>query len=142
MNITVSDPKIEDIPAMIEWSRQREMLGGERDKGHDEKFFREWIEKPGKDILLVAKDGNTPVGMCAIHFMRDWAYCSELYVERGYRRKGVGRALIVEAVKRLRKFTDYVGLVVNEEFPGSQKFYKALGFEEGFRFRWMEMRIK
>lgn len=142
MNITISIPEIADIPAIVAWSGEREMLGSDRDKPHSPEVLEEWIKNPGQDIILIAKVGKTPVGMCTVDWMRDWAYCSELYVAKEYRRKGVGKALIADVMKRLKGRTGYLGLVVDEDNTASKQFYKSMGFNEGFLFRWMDKRMK
>lgn len=144
MNITISVPKISDVPTMILWGKgNRELWASDREGWYPKESLVKWIRKPERDIILIAKDGAVPVGMCLIHGMRDWAYCSSLFVVKEYRKKGIGKALLAKAEKALKENgCGQLALLVENDNEETQGFYRKQGFQKGFHFVWMDKRLK
>lgn len=139
MHITITKPRLSDAPIMVKWGRKSAAL---KDCSSDEWYsvgvIRKWIAEPKEDIILVARNGKKPVGMCLAHGMRDWAYCSTLYVEKAYRGRGIGSLLFAKTVELAKKHK-YVelALMVNKNNKEAKKFYLKQGFKKGYLFRWM-----
>ncbi len=55
------------------------------------------------------------------------AYIQDVVVDPGWRRQGVGAAIMAALMKRLREqHINWIGLIAE---PGSESFYSALGFK-------------
>jgi ribosomal protein S18 acetylase RimI-like enzyme len=143
MSITITKPRLSDAPIMVKWGQESAAL---KDNSTDEWYplpvVRQWIRRPAKDIILIARDGSTPVGMFLGHDMRDWVYCSTLYVEKKYRSKGIGSMLLLKVVKlaKQRKYSE-VALMVNKNNLDAKKFYMKNKFHKGYLFRWMGKKL-
>lgn len=136
--ITISKPSAKDIPTLIRWGKNNPELWATPTGGwHSPEGLKEWIKHPNKDLIIVAKDGAKPIGMCLVYVLREWAYVSSLYVDAAYRKQGVGKKLLQYALTHTQKHhIRGLHLVVKHGAPATD-FYKHLGFTEGFTFLWM-----
>jgi predicted N-acetyltransferase YhbS len=98
---------------------------------------------PGR-TMMVAEDGDDIVGAVDLvtvpnltHRGAPWAIIENLIVDQKRRRKGIGRALMDEAIKRARIAGCYkIQLLSNTARRDAHHFYESLGFEQsaaGFR---------
>ncbi len=141
MNIMITIPEISDVDIMTRWEEENiELMGSENDRPYGRETLHQWIEHPGMDIILIAKNGEKAVGMCLVHWMRSWAYVSELFVIKEYRKKGIGKMMMAEVFERLKGRNCNLVLVV-EESSHAKAFYEKQGFREGFPLRWMDKKI-
>ena len=139
MHITITTPRLSDATIMVKWGRESTALKDcKNDTWYSPRTLRSWITHPKEDVILVARDGKKSIGMCLVHGMRDWVYFSSLYVEKEYRGKGVGTALMTKMNETLKKqkFRD-CALLVKETNSEAQDFYRKQGFKKGYLFRWM-----
>ena len=105
-------------------------------------FTREEFESmlgDPRQILLIAEAGGAPAGICAARLAQPpdcpflhpakALHIGDLFVEEGYRRRGVGRALL-EAAQRLgrEKGAQRLTLLVWPFNQGALAFYERLGF--------------
>jgi ribosomal protein S18 acetylase RimI-like enzyme len=143
MSITIGVPKLSDVDSMIMWGKEnRELWGGEDETWYLHETLVEWIKHPGKDVILIAKSDTIPIGMCLVHALRDWAFCSSLFVKAAFRKQGVGKMLLTKAMDQMkRQGIVNFSLVVQENNIKAQKFYQSLGLTPGFRFIWMEKKL-
>jgi 8-oxo-dGTP diphosphatase len=92
-------------------------------------------ESPDLEVLVAEADGQV-VGFVALSYSPTLtgpkAWIDDIAVEPGYRRQGIGAALLEAAVRRARQ-RDCAYLLVNtaKGNPPAQAFYQACGFEEG-----------
>ncbi len=143
MHITIAKPRLSDAPIMVKWGRESAALKDySTDIWYSVSAIREWISDPNEDIILIARDGEKPVGMCLAHGMRNWAYCSTLYVDKAYRNKGIGTILLAKMIEhaKKRKYVEFA-LMVNKSNKEAKKFYRKQGFKKGYLFRWMGKKI-
>lgn len=135
----IDTPTDADVPTLVSWGRSAPELWASDDDGwHSEKSLREWIRKVRDDVLLVARIDGKLGGMCFVHHMGDWAYCTTLFVDEQYRTIGIGSKLLDEAHKRMKaEGINYFALLVKENNTLAQEFYKKRNFQQGFRFVWM-----
>ena len=143
MHITITKPRLSDAPTMVKWGRESTSLKDCKDDiWYSLRTLQKWITHPNEDIILVARDGRNLIGMCLVHEMRDWVYFSSLYVEKEYRGKGVGTALMTKMTETLKKqkFRD-CALLVKETNSEAQEFYRKQGFKKGYLFRWMGKKL-
>lgn len=138
-HITITKPRLSDAPIMVKWGRESATL---KDCSSDEWYhinvIRKWITHPSKDVIFIARDGVKPVGMFLAHDMRDWLYCSTLYVEKKYRSRGIGSMLLAKivALAKKRHYIE-VALMVNKNNTDAKRFYMKNAFKKGYLFRWM-----
>lgn len=85
---------------------------------------------------IVATLGKEIVGLCGIHKMlaihRDHLVgrINILIVTKAAQSQGIGRVLLEEAERRLRKLgCGRIEITVAEERPAAQAFYRHLGYE-------------
>jgi len=143
-DIKIVVPKASDVDVMVAWGKSnREIQATDDDQWYAPETLRRWIRDPQDDIILVAKYGEKLVGMCLVHTLRDFAYCSVLFVHKDYRGKGVGSTLIHTVIEKLKKTgIPGFGLLVEEENIDSQAFYEKFGFKKGHVFRWMDKKLR
>ncbi|GLU47317.1 GNAT family N-acetyltransferase [Nocardiopsis ansamitocini] len=107
---------------------------------------RAWtrIESDPERTVLVAERRGQIIGTLDLivvanltHDAQPWAVVDNVVVDAAYRRRGIGRALIDDAMTRAAAAGCYkVELLSHETRQGAHHFYLAVGFEnsaEGFR---------
>lgn len=79
-------------------------------------------------VFVAAYEGTQIVGMGrAISDGVSDAYIQDVVVLRSHRGQGIGKMLVLEIVRRLKKRgIDWIGLIST---PGSEGFYRSMGFE-------------
>ena len=139
-NITITIPTPEDIPLMRKWGEEnKELHAYEGSSWHSEKALRDWITNPKDDLILVAKVDDKTVGMCMVYVLREWAYCSALFVKKGFRKMGIGKLLLKHAYAHVdKKGIRGLHLVTNKAVD----FYTHLGFTKRYTFTWMRKNVK
>ena len=92
-------------------------------------------EDEDEGVLLGAADLLTVPNIT--HDGRPWAIVERVVVTRAWRRQGVGRLLMQEAIRRATAAGCYMlQLLTRRERTGAHRFYETLGFQavaEGFR---------
>ena len=125
------DAKPADAPRLAE-------LIGELGHEVDAKVVRKNLSPLGKanETPVVATLGKEVVGLCGIHRMlalhRDHLVgrVNILIVTKSAQGQGIGRMLLEEAEKRLRKLgCGRIEITVGEERHAAQAFYRHLGYE-------------
>ena len=105
--------------------------------GHeiDETFFDRYFNKVGKEFLLVAKLGDTPIGWTAVQQISDrWAYrftgLTSMYVRKGLVAKQVGTALKLAQMSKAQEvgFHSLVCEVLSNN-PKTINFNAKFGYE-------------
>ena len=84
--------------------------------------------------VFVAREKNRLVGFCwAIWYEhiknKGVGIIEELYVDEGYRRKGIGKKLVDVALKFLSKNVLVVLVTTENGLKDAQKFYESRGFK-------------
>ena len=97
----------------IPWTR--EQLEAELPDGHHE--------------FLVAEAGEKVLGYVGMMFVLDEGYISNVAVAPGYRRRGIGAALITELLRRAEALAlAFVTLEVRESNVPAAALYESFGF--------------
>ena len=103
------------------------------------------IELPDRGALLLALDGNEPVGLGALAYT--WtlehgglvAWLDELYVIPPRRGEGLGRALLAAACDlATRAGCAAIELEVDAAHRRAENLYRRAGFQPLARFRWSQ----
>ncbi len=143
-SIIITPPTITDVPLMRKWGKETpELWGAKTTDFYSEKGLTDWVERPGRDVALVARVGGKLAGMILTYALREWSYCSVLFVDKPYRRMGIGEKLVGETIKQLKKLDlDTIELVVKDDNVSARQFYEKLGFRKGFRFVWMRKPLR
>ena len=86
------------------------------------------------DLVVIARadKGEGPIVGCALGrtFTGGVGWVSQLGVARSARGLGLGRAILIEACRRLsRKRTEVIGLGVEAENANALGLYRSVGFE-------------
>jgi ribosomal protein S18 acetylase RimI-like enzyme len=87
-------------------------------------------------VALVAEDASAVIGTVYLNLASPYfGYVFGLYVVPAARRRGVGRALMLEAAACLRdEGRTHVVLSVDTPNEPARRFYDRLGFEDASRF--------
>jgi ribosomal protein S18 acetylase RimI-like enzyme len=102
-------------------------------KWYSRASLRRWLADPRHDVLLIAKVGDTPIGMCVAHTIRDFAYCTGLFIEKGYRGNGIATKLVKKMIALLRKKrVKEMVLSVNEKNNCARSLFESFGFKKGY----------
>lgn len=83
--------------------------------------------------IFIAKANKKIVGFCwAIWYEhiknKGVGIIEELYVDEGYRRKGIGKKLVDNVLKFLYKKSIVVFVTTGSEMKDTQRFYESMGF--------------
>jgi ribosomal protein S18 acetylase RimI-like enzyme len=102
----------------------------------DKKYFiapeKEILEKGGEIFFAEAEDHI--VGTCSLILEDGKLELAKMGVEESSQGKGVGKFLVVEAIRRARlREADVLTLVTNSSLAPAIGLYKKLGFREIFR---------
>lgn len=92
----------------------------------------------GSEIVAVAQDEGGLIGFCCAQVHHSFCYAApcaeitEMYVEQGARRKGVGRALLAFMTAHLKDVhgVQEIHLLTGCENKAAKALYAAMGFEE------------
>lgn len=138
-DVVISEAIQDDIDTLFRWGDENwELWGGEKFKWFSKKSLVNWIADPKNDVLLVARKRGKAVGMCMVCSMRSWAFCVGLFVEKEFRRFGIGKMLLDEAQRKLREQgIESLILLVDVKNTGSFRFYQREKFDKGFQFHMM-----
>ncbi len=80
--------------------------------------------------ILVADIGNAVVGYVVVSYREEEAKIMSLAVKREFRRRGIGKMLLREVIRRARsKGIKRLTLEVRVSNRAAQELYKKLGFE-------------
>ncbi|ASI13743.1 GNAT family N-acetyltransferase [Candidatus Mancarchaeum acidiphilum] len=85
--------------------------------------------------VFIARSGNDTIGFVwAIYYehikSKGIGIIEELYVDDGYRGRGIGKELVSKAIDYLKKKKVLVVIVTTDpQMEDAQKFYKAVGFK-------------
>lgn len=92
-------------------------------------FVREFDDLDDTAVHIVAFDGDKPIGTCRYYPRPDGSYAiGRIAVARGYRGKGVGSALVLEAERRVALLGAKT-TVVSAQLRAAG-FYRSLGYTE------------
>lgn len=141
--ILLVKPSLSDVDTMVQWGEANKWLHF-NDKGeyYTRRDLWQWIKNPKGHLIRVAKiDGNL-AGMCLTYFLHGMAYCDTLYVFEAYRRKGIGKKLLAQAMAHAkRKGIKMFILLVNTQNETAQIFYKKMQLDQGYAFYAMEKNL-
>ncbi|MCF3640721.1 GNAT family N-acetyltransferase [Rhizobium sp. TRM95111] len=110
-----------------------------------EKRFASMLAHPGLSVLA-AFDGRTPVASCTLVIVPNltrgaapYALIENVVTDKAWRRKGVGRAVLLRAVADAFAAGCYkTMLMTGRSDPGTHDFYRRCGFMQdktGFQIR-------
>lgn len=106
------------------------------DIGLAEKFIKTRLDN-NESVILVALDGNLPVAFTQLYpkyssvsAVKNWIL-NDLYVEPGYRKQGIGEALIKTAMDFAKSDgATYVQLETALDNYAAQSLYEGIGFQK------------
>lgn len=102
-----------------------------------ERFIKERLDNNESVIFIAMADDNTPAGFTQLYPLissgraqRNWLL-NDLYVEAGYRKLGIGEALIRTAMEFAKNTgAAFVKLETAVDNFTAQKLYESIGFEK------------
>jgi ribosomal protein S18 acetylase RimI-like enzyme len=97
--------------------------------------WRQWLETP-RCLVLVALAGERPIGIVGAYLGSEdgdasVAFVFGMYVNREYRRQGVGRRLLTSLMDLVLEFPEIaaIRLWVTEERDSARILYESVGFQ-------------
>jgi diamine N-acetyltransferase len=146
MDISIRKAAVEDLESILKLNKAlfdyEEKFNSEYNLGwtYSEKgqnYFRKRI-KDDSSIVLVAETGNRIVGYLLIfidtHSIRKTnpiAEVENMFIDREYRKHGIGTELMKEAIKLIKeKGIKRIDVEVEAQNFEAIKFYKSIGFED------------
>lgn len=152
---------LKDIPYLIELGKGMVNyhidLANENDKIYEKrnkdakKNWKKFLNKSIKDrnsLVLIAQDNNKYIAYSIalikknipVFFIKKYGHIYDLYVDKKYRSKGVGRKLMNKTKEFLKKKKiKFISLEVIHNNSAAIKFYENYGFKEYHKI--MRMRI-
>jgi len=147
MSVEVRPAVAADLPALIDLYEQLVEgfgSGPQLSLAEAEAIFSAIAADPDRTLLVATVDGVVAgtvdllvVRPSLTHRGRPWAAVENVVTGTGYRRQGVGRALMEEAARRSREAGCHrLQLLSRMQRTGAHAFYRAIGMEpsaQGFR---------
>jgi GNAT superfamily N-acetyltransferase len=104
----------------------------------EQEFFKSEADqsyfKAGSKVFVARLQGKIIGFVWAVFYERiknkGVGIIEELFVEEGYRRRGIGRALVNAALNYLREHSFAAFVTTSPDMEDAQNFYKAIGFRE------------
>jgi len=108
---------------------------------HDE--IEDWIRKRKDQIALVAEIDSQVVGFLLARLVtRYWCLIEAVSVEGKFRKNGIGKKLLEELYKILKKEDIYIyQAFVRSDLKAPQNFWKKQGFKPRKTFTWFDKRL-
>jgi GNAT superfamily N-acetyltransferase len=133
---------VADLGRIVQLFELGALVEGKEDPAHLAHYgaaLDEISHGPG-DVLVAQVDGRV-VGACQLiifrHLQARGGLCAEIesvHIHPDRRGQGIGRTLMVDAVRRARHLGCYrVQLTSNEARPEAHRFYESLGFTPSHR---------
>lgn len=93
------------------------------------------LEKGSRAIYLVARVSVRVIGYTGLFRVFDKGHITNLAIEYGYRRQGIGSSLVLSLIKRaVKNGINHLTLEVRESNRLARELYKKFGFyEAGFK---------
>ena len=120
---------------MWAWGEKHwELWNSKSCKWYSKASLRRWLGDPKHDVLLIARSGDTLVGMCVAHTIRDFAYWTGLFIEKKYRGNGIATKLVKKMTSLLRKQgVKEIVLSVNAKNDCALSLFESFGFKKGYQ---------
>lgn len=143
LDIKITKPLVKDINTLWKWGEENwELWSDNKNKWYSKQNLKKWFNNFQKDILLIARYKDKPVGMFFLYNLNDWSMSTGMFVVPSLRKKGIGKMLLNEAEKRLKKKgIKSISLLVDVKNIEGLNFWKKVGFHEGFKFIWMSKKL-
>lgn len=138
-DIAINEAILTDVDTLCRWGEENwELWADDKYKWFSKEALTKWLNDQKDDVLLVAMKNGIPIGMIMVYALRDWAFCVGLFVEKEYRRLGLGKRLLDEATRRLKeKGVESLLLLVDIKNEDGVRFYEREKFYKGFQFHMM-----
>ena len=143
--VKIRKAKTRDIPAVVEmaqemWDMHVSMCPSFlRHTADAQKLMKNYCRRiiNGKKSFILLAEVNRKIAgyllakekaIPAVYKNHITGYVNDLYVKKQYRKKGIGKKLMKEAEKLLKKYKySFYSLKVNTQNRGTHTFYKSLG---------------
>jgi len=102
--------------------------------------LRRWVQS-GEDVLLIAESEGSVVGyfLSHLHETTGATYIENVYVEKNYRRQGIGEQLVREGVDRIvANGGRYISALTKTDNEAMQGLLQKVDFNQGENFVWMD----
>ena len=126
---------VDDLPALLRLVAQLHSGQGPPDERAGRAALEHILERPDHTLLVAEVDGE-PAGTLHLvvapnltHDGKPWAIVENVVVDEPHRRRGVGRALMDEAMARARAAGCYKVQLLSAVERDAAAFYESLGFE-------------
>lgn len=118
-----------------------------KDSNEKEDYPLQWIKKAinSKEILFLTAMDKDINGILIAYILKTVgeAYLNTLYVRPEYRKKGVGKRLLEEYEKFIKKNKiSYSELFVNSKNVPAKKFWESQKYEKGYEFVFYAREVK
>jgi len=140
--VIIENAKLEHLPAMIAILREGQVVPKDSWTGESAPAYRAAFDEMAADPryeLLVAREGDTVLGMLQINYTRALpdggalkAILESVFVAASARGKGIGRLMVAEAERRaIARGARRVQLTSNKVRLDAHRFYRTLGYTQG-----------
>lgn len=129
----IGNVRVDEVPALLAFTAR--IVASSVDAAAESKAFfvenirrniERWAEAPGQSVHLKFVEGEALLGVVLVR--EYWNLCG-LFVEPAHQRRGIGTALVREAVARCRSKGVATSIRLNAAY-NAVPFYVALGFRE------------
>lgn len=145
METRIRDMKVSDISSVLKLAANAsELYSADNKRWYPRQAFKKWLNSKNDDILLVSESDNKVIGccLCYVHY-RGWAVIDSIIVDPKFRRRGVAKMLMNEAISRMKRLgIAYVQGIVQTTNKKMLRLSKGLGFNRGYKFYVVDMVLR
>lgn len=143
MELKIRKAKLTDLDKIIKLVKNvKAFKVGKEVVGFWPKTSLKKIIKSKDDIILLAEQNNELVGFIIINYNINFnkAVIENIFVEKKHRGRGIGRRLLAESLKLLKKRgCGYLCALVNSKNSKEIKWHIKQNFDKGINCLWLDM---
>jgi len=106
---------------------------------YSKRELRKIIKSKNNFIMIIAEKNSRVIGFILFRATVDYAYIDNIAIIPEFRHKGIVTLLIKKCIDIIKRYKiTYIFTSVRLDYQKPKRFWKKMGFREGYKFIWME----